>query len=179
MKKICLSLLTLATLLASCQTEEMEDHLLPTIIAEFESQTGTRTLLSVDDSGIGTIYWKPDDLIDIFFGTARAVYSSQNTVNARTASFRTSDSVSGADLSSANIWGLYPSDDSSTCDGNSVTTTLPSQQYGIPETFDDDLFLTLDKSNFPSRKDSQRLLLSMASKRSPCSPKAVNHFPKV
>ena len=147
MKKICLSLLTLATLLASCQTEEMEDHLLPTIIAEFESQTGTRTLLSVDDSGIGTIYWKPDDLIDIFFGTARAVYSSQNTVNARTASFRTSDSVSGADLSSANIWGLYPSDDSSTCDGNSVTTTLPSQQYGIPETFDDDLFLTLAHSN--------------------------------
>ena len=147
MKKICLSLLTLATLLASCQTEEMEDHLLPTIIAEFESQTGTRTLLSVDDSGIGTIYWKPDDLIDIFFGTARAVYSSQNTVNARTASFRTSDSVSGADLSSANIWGLYPSDDSSTCDGNSVTTTLPSQQYGIPETFDDDLFITLAHSN--------------------------------
>ena len=147
MKKNKLFLLALATLLASCQMEMTEISQFPRIIAEIENQSETRTQLSVDESGVGTIYWKPADRIDVFFGTSRAVYTSQNNENATNAIFQTGDSVSGADISSTNIWGLYPSNDSSTCDGNSVTTTLPSQQYGIPESFDDDLFITLAHSN--------------------------------
>lgn len=147
MKKNTLYLLVSATLLASCQTEMTEVGRFPKITAEIEAQSETRTQLSVDESGSGTIYWKPSDRIDVFFGTTRAQYISLNQENAATAEFQTADNITGVDLSSTDIWGLYPSNASSSCDGNSVTTSLPSRQYGIPDTFDDDLFITLAHSN--------------------------------
>ena len=131
----------------SCQREVDVDNYAPRITARTEAQSSTRTSLSVDEDGQGTIYWNPADKISVFFGTTRVLYTSQNKADATSAVFQTSDNVTSTTVSSTNIWGLYPSDNSSTCDGNSVITTLPSQQYGIPETFDDDLFITLAHSN--------------------------------
>jgi hypothetical protein len=140
------SVLFVSAFLVSCQREADVFTYSPQITAKSE-QPATRTLLSVNEDGQGTIYWKPADRISVFFGKTRAQYTSQNKDDATTAVFQTTDSISESDFSSTNIWGLYPADDSSTSDGSSVTTTLPSQQYGIPETFDDDLFITLAHSN--------------------------------
>ena len=141
--------LAFVLLLASCQ-REMEGGGAPDIRATVEEQPETKTSLSVNESGAGTIYWNPADKIDVFFGTTRATYTSQNSSNAKTAVFKTSDSVGFSELSSTNIWGLYPSNSSSSCSGSSVTTTLPSTQYGVPNTFDDDLFLAVAHSTSTS-----------------------------
>ncbi len=114
-------------LFASCQ-RELERGGAPDIQATVEVEPETKTSLSVNSSGTGTIYWNQDDKIDVFFGTKKARYTSQNSFNATTAVFKTSDDVIGSDITSSNIWGLYPSNSSSRCNGSSVTTTLPSAQ---------------------------------------------------
>ena len=139
-------LLPLIVILASCQREQ-EWGGAPDIKAKVESEQKTRTSLSVDESGSGTIYWNPSDKIDVFFGTKKTQYTSQNASDAIAATFKTSDSVSGTDVSSTNIWGLYPSNSSSSCNGSSITTTLPSTQYGVPNTFDKDIFPAVARSS--------------------------------
>ena len=122
----------------------------PEINAELESQPMTKTSLSVDGGGVGTIYWNPKDSIDVFFGTTRALYTSQNTSDTLAAVFKTNDTIGATESSSTNIWGLYPSYSSSSCDGTSVTTVLPSSQYGVPGTFDDDIYLAVAHSTSTS-----------------------------
>ncbi len=139
-------LLLLVFILASCSREQEWDGS-PDINAKVESEQKTRTSISVDESGTGTIYWNPSDRIDVFFGTKKAQYMSQNASDAIAATFKTSDSVSSSDVSSTNIWGLYPSNSSSSCNGSSITTTLPSTQYGVPNTFDKDIFPAVARSS--------------------------------
>ena len=141
-----LGLISILAVLASCQ-REMDWSDTPEIRATVEEQPETKTYLY---SGAGAIYWSPADKIDVFFGTTRATYTSQNTLNSKTAVFKTNDSIGSSELSSTNIWGLYPSNSSSSCNGSSVTTTLPSTQYGVPNTFDDDLFLAVAHSTSTS-----------------------------
>lgn len=114
-----------------------------TALTETDYPGNTRTILEVDGEGVGTIYWKPGDEINIFYGTTGTHYTSQNAVNATTAVFSTSDVIGSTESASENIWGLYPYNSSATCTGSAVNTTLPSTQYGVPGTFDDDLFITL------------------------------------
>ena len=146
-KLACLALVALV--LGACQKETDKNTppaagkaCLPEIVAEVEQAQASRSTVSVDENGTGTILWQPYDAINVFFGTKGAVYVSQNTRNAASAPFRTTD----AELESDNIWGLYPYDRNAACDGASVTTTLPGHQYGVPGTFADDLFITLAHS---------------------------------
>lgn len=143
-------------LLAACQAEiqeaiseeinETEEMVVaPAITAVQEPQT--KTLLEVDGEGIGTIYWKPGDEINVFYGTTSTHYVSQNDANATTAVFTTTDIIGIGEGAATNIWGLYPYNSSATCTGSAVTTTLPATQYGVPGTFDDDLFITLAHNN--------------------------------
>lgn len=150
MKKLLFSLAILAHLLVSCQSKlpEADDPVVaPDIIAEAEAQPGTKTLLTVDDEGEGTIYWTPGDDINVFYGTTSTHYVSQNTENATTAVFRTTDFIGSTEGASTNVWGLYPYNQNAACNGSAVTTTLPAVQYGVPGTFDDDLFVTLAQSS--------------------------------
>ena len=103
----------------------------------------TKSTLEVDGEGVGTIYWMPSDEINVFYGTAGAHYVSQNAENATTAIFSTTDIIGISEGAATNIWGLYPYNPSATCTGTAVKTTLPATQYGVPDTFDDDLFITL------------------------------------
>ena len=143
-------------LLAACQAEiqeaipeeinETEEMVVaPAITAVQEPQT--KTILEVDGEGVGTIYWKPADEINVFYGTTSTHYVSQNDANATTAVFTTTDIIGIGEGAATNIWGLYPYNSSATCTGSAVTTTLPATQYGVPGTFDDDLFITLAHNN--------------------------------
>lgn len=108
-----------------------------------DNNKSTKSTLEVDGEGVGTIYWTPADEINVFYGTTSTHYVSQNTVNATTAVFSTTDVIGSTESASENIWGLYPYNSSAACTGSAVTTTLPATQYGVPGTFDDDLFITV------------------------------------
>ena len=154
MKTRMLACLALALVLGSCQKESKKNATLPEesaglpeIIAEVESGQESRSTVAFDEHRVGTILWTPYDAINVFFGTTGFQYVSQNTQNAANAVFRSTDE--GAEIAEGeadNIWGLYPYNRDAVCDGASVTTTLPGTQRGVPETFDDDLFITLAHS---------------------------------
>lgn len=142
-------------LMAACQAEKEtyieetapltteQKVVAPAITAIQESGNDTKSVLDVDGEGVGTIYWTPADEINVFYGTTSTHYVSQNAVNATTAVFTTTDVIGSTESASENIWGLYPYNSSATCTGSAVTTTLPATQYGVPGTFDEDLFITL------------------------------------
>lgn len=146
------------SLLAACQVELQDNNLLetvenekeqeekvipPEVTASQEVNTPTKSILEVDETGHGDIYWTPYDEINVFYGTTSTHYVSKNTENAATAVFKTSDVIGISETASENIWGLYPYNENATCTGSAVNTTLPATQYGVPGTFDDDLFITL------------------------------------
>ncbi len=135
--------------LSSCQTSveiESQPFQAPEIIASLETDSNTKSMVITNGEGVGTIYWTPADRINIFYGTTSTLYTSQNTENALTAVFRTTDIIGSNEAASDNIWGLYPYNENAVCDGSTVTTTIPSTQYAVPGTFDDDLFPTLAHS---------------------------------
>ena len=140
-----------ALLMVACtnelkETTGSERSNAPVIYATQEASP--RTSLSVDGEGVGTIYWSPADEISIFYGASSPVlYTSTNLAPETTAAFTTNAIIGSSELSSTNIWGLYPYNSSAVCDGTSVTTTLPATQYAVAGTFDDDLFITLAHSD--------------------------------
>lgn len=125
------------------QQQEQLKMQAPSITALLENESSTKTVLEVDGEGVGTIYWTPADEINVFYGSTSTHYVSQNVTNATTAVFSTSDVIGSTESESENIWGLYPYNSSATCTGSAVFTTLPETQYGVPGSFDDDLFITL------------------------------------
>ena len=155
MRKNCFSLLgiVLVVLLfvSACvkeETETIEQGVpAPTIYASQEDTPDTRSSITVNSEGVGKILWSPADEISVFYGASTGVlYTSTNTEPAAEAAFTTTAIIGSNEGSSSNIWGLYPYNSSAVCDGSSVTTTLPATQYGVPGTFDDDLFVTIAHS---------------------------------
>ena len=150
MKKLLAAVMILA-IAASCEKHGelfTEGNRAPMITASTsnDEQGGVKTTITVDDEGVGTIWWKPGDLVSIFIDKANVKYFSLNTENATTAIFDSNVIIGSTESSSSGKWGLYPYDSAATCDGSSVTTTIPAAQNGVPETFDDNLFPMLAHS---------------------------------
>lgn len=152
MKKIYSSIVLLGAVMSimACsnvieKADDSKESTAPIIYASHEGPT--RSSISVDGEGVGTIYWSPADDISIFYGASSPVlYTSTNIAPETTAAFTTSAIIGSTELASTNIWGLYPHNSSAICDGSSITTTLPATQYAVAGTFDDDLFLTVAHS---------------------------------
>ncbi len=146
MEKRHLVLIVPLILVTSCQQEmDVPDQFkAPDITAEIQGDT--RTALSVDEYGAGTIYWKPADQIDVFIGESKLVYTSQNSSNVATATFKTNDGLGGNYPDSEPLLAIYPSYGESYINewgDRLVCSYLPSRQYGLPGTFDDDLFMAV------------------------------------
>ena len=147
MKKVFLFAVMLA-MAASCtvsETDSIEGTTAPEITASYENND-TKTSITTDDEGVGTIWWKPADEINVFYGTTSTHYVSKNKEDATTVVFGTTDIIGSTESAQENIWGLYPYDENAVCDGESVTTTIPSSQKGVAGTFDDDIFTSLAHS---------------------------------
>ena len=147
MKKVFLFAAMLA-IAASCTISEIESNketTAPEITASYEKEL-TKTTITTNEDGVGTIWWKPADEINVFYGTLSVHYTSKNKENATTVAFWTSDIIGSTESASANIWGLYPYDEDAECDGESVTTTIPAAQQGVAGTFGDDIFTSLAHS---------------------------------
>ena len=147
-------LITIASLLiaaASCtninnEAVETISKQSPLLYCFTENNPLTKTSLSVDTDGIGTIYWKPEDCINVFFGTEKIKYYSTNEENATNVVFDTTEDLDGKLADFSNIWGLYPYNANAFSDGLSVCTTIPASQQCIDDSFDTDLFPMLAHS---------------------------------
>ena len=108
-------------------------------------EPATRTVLD------GTsVLWEPGDEIKVFYGTNGSRFTSTATSSAATSDFSGSlnfvfgvnEGVGGSKV----LWALYPYSAAATSDGESVTTTLPSEQVGRAGSFAKGYNMSLAKS---------------------------------
>ena len=166
MRNICLSLAVFTMLLGiSCSRQEL-DVMLPcdetvgekmTFEARFGENDETRTaFISDEGSDSWPIHWLPGDAINIFYGSkssARFETSEELTEAAPRAEFvgylqaatGVADEISGGSTTQ-NFWAVYPYDENNSCDGSSVTLTIPSKQPGVAGTFANNLNPTVAMS---------------------------------
>ncbi len=128
--------------------ENGEKLIIEATTASYETETKTIR----DDAG--NVYWNPNDEISLFFMNGEnggAKFISQNNETTPVAQF--SGSINGItgggeDLAGdAYFWAVYPYSQNNSCDGNSITTTLPNRQSTVENTFADDLFITIARSS--------------------------------
>ncbi len=109
----------------------------------------TRTTLQTD----GSVFWNPADQISLFFisgenGGNR--FTSQNKETTAIAQFSgVINGITGGGEGlgdDAYFWAIYPYSEENSCDGESLTTTLPNKQVAVEGTFADDLFITVARS---------------------------------
>ena len=152
MKKLIIPILALV--LASCAKEQQSETLvvLPGQEITITASNGdpeTRTERASD----GSVLWSPGDQISLFYGSGTdggSCFTSQNTETAKVANFTGTIGVitGGNDVSVEDtyFWATYPYNATASCDGASVTTVLPSEQVATPDTFSDDLFPSIGRS---------------------------------
>ena len=156
MKKAILLISVFAAVLSACKTVDLEQQETAnnqpiTIVASREGDTPeTRT---VRDENNGKILWTPGDRISLFYGSGTdggSMFTSQATTNAAVTNFTGTIGVitGGADVSvdQTYFWGLYPYDETASCDGSSITTTLPAYQVATPGSFAPNTFLSVGRS---------------------------------
>jgi hypothetical protein len=145
-------LIAFAILLASACTKDSDQPARGerqlTITAWHEDSQGTRS--AVVDGGT-KVYWEPGDAIKVFSSEEANRFEAQCSGLVDVASFVGSLNIIGGANEGAvydnHIWGLYPYRLDATCDGESVTTTLPSNQNGAAGTFAQSTFITLAHSD--------------------------------
>lgn len=93
--------------------------------------------------------WLAGDAINVFFGASESSKFVCQT-SGEIAQFKGSiDVVTGGGeglTADTSLWGVYPYSANTTCDGTSITMTLPNVQSAAPDTFADDLFPTIARS---------------------------------
>ncbi len=142
------SLLLLPLLLLSCEMEKsMDETLVKAPDVQARLGTETKTVLSTDAAGNGTVSWLPGEKINVFFNTAGIAYTSSNTETTTETTFTTDGQVTIKDLESGNVWALYPFDASAQSDGNHITTRLSNEQRGVAGTFDTNFYPLLAHSS--------------------------------
>lgn len=147
MNKKHIILLAAALALVSCNV--MREEAVPlaqkvTFQATLCDNPPTKTVLQSN----GDVYWTPGDAINVFYKDDISVKLTSDS-SATSASAQTSFSgvmeglvPNGKDY----FWAVYPYNLSNTFDGTSVTLTLPNEQQGVAGSFDDDLFISMAKS---------------------------------
>ena len=158
MKKLLFFALIVPCMLAmaGCQTDVRTDvsKSFPegqlTIQATLEQPYVDTKTVRDDD---GNVFWTPGDDISLFYGAGTAggsKFTSTLTSNNATSSFEgTISAVTGVGdvtVDDLMFWGLYPYDATSSCDGQSVTMTLRSQQEGMADTFAPKMAPTLGRA---------------------------------
>ena len=128
-------------------TDENHENIpeLCTIYASTEIQPQQKNM--IDDASFQT-FWTSGDAINVFFGpvSSRFVTDESGAV----AQFKgTIDVVTGGGeglTDETSLWGIYPYNASNTCNGNSITLTLPATQSPAENTFADGLFPQIARS---------------------------------
>ena len=150
-------LLSAMSIIAGCTIEESfiqdEDNNskeeLITIQAIREGDPETRTIRKSD----GKVWWVPGDAISLFYGSGTnggSKFTSTGTDTTQVTNFTgTITAITGGGeltVDDTYFWGVYPYNDDVSCDGTSVTMTIPTQQTATPGTFATDLFPSIGRS---------------------------------
>ncbi len=112
------------------------------IFAKTESPAETKTLV---ESGVH-VYWEPGDEIAVFTGEQSAKFTTDITAASGTATFKGTfgDATWPEDL---DLWAVYPFSEEAVFDGETITTTLPSEQVAREGSFGKDMNLAIAHSN--------------------------------
>ena len=144
MGKIALLSAAVLLLAAGCSVEELR----PDIAKDVQKITIQATI--ADEGPVtksvrlanGAIWWTPGDEISVFYGSGTAGgsrFTSQATENSRVTNFTGTIGVitGGGEISMDEtfLWGIYPYNETATCDGSTVVTDVPSTQTAVPGTF--------------------------------------------
>ena len=112
----------------------------------------TKTGLVDKEGGGKSVVWKSGNSISLFFNSGTAGGNQfTTTTNGPVAEFLGTISAVSGDLSGvggqAYFWGLYPYNETASCDGTSITTTLPANQLAYQGDVADDLLVTVGRSD--------------------------------
>ena len=112
------------------------------LFARTESPADTKTVV---ESGVH-VYWEPGDEIAVFTGEQYAKFTTDITAASGTATFKGTfgDATWPEDL---DLWAVYPFSEEAVFDGETITTTLPSEQVAREGSFGKDVNLAIAHSN--------------------------------
>lgn len=106
----------------------------------------TKTIRNSD----GSIWWRPGDSISLFFGNEMSRFTATNEENSPTAQFAGSLTCAvggGEGVGAGNyFYGVYPYDPDAYLSNGTITTTLPYIQTAIRDSFPQDTFISIARS---------------------------------
>ena len=111
------------------------------LFARTESPAESRTIV---ESGVH-VFWEPGDEIAVFMGEQSAKFTTDITAASGTATFKGTfgDATWPEDL---DLWAVYPFSEDAVFDGETITTTLPSEQVAREGSFGKDMNLAIAHS---------------------------------
>ena len=137
------SLLALAGCSRNQEINVPEDNL--SLFARTESPADTKTVV---ESGTH-VFWEPGDEFAVFMGEKSAKFTTDITASSATATFKGTfgDTTWPEEL---DLWAVYPFSEDAVFDGETITTTLPSEQIAREGSFGKDMNLSIAHSNSSS-----------------------------
>ena len=153
MKKLALTGSVLLVVAALSCTRELDVNQPEGQEYEFEAvwadDSDTRTAIQSDGT---SVWWTTSEEINVFYGAeASGKFTSTNTESAKYARFTGTLPVLTGTVEEGNgaetLWGVYPYNAANTCDGESVTLTVPANQSATEGTFADKFFPAVGRSN--------------------------------
>lgn len=151
MNKHFILLSAAAVLLISC-TRESDQVIQPgetlTFTAAWAGSDETRTILQSDGT---SVWWEAGAQINVFFSDkASGKFTSTNSQPQAIVDFQGSLPIVVGSVETENpphtYWAVYPYNAANTCDGESITLTVPSAQTAKEETFADKMFPSIATS---------------------------------
>lgn len=145
-------------LFGSCVPEsQVIDSIIPKsgklakVTAYLDNAPQTKTGLVNKEDGGKSVVWKSGNSISVFYNSGTAGGSKFTTsTNGPIAEFLGNIPTVSGDLSGvggqAFFWGLYPYNETASCDGTAITTTLPANQLAYQGDVADDLLVTVGRS---------------------------------
>lgn len=112
------------------------------LFARTESPAESRTVV---ESGVH-VYWEPGDEIAVFMGEQSAKFTTDITAASGTATFKGTFGDQGWP-EKLDLWAIYPFSEEAVFDGETITTTLPSEQVAREGSFGKDMNLAIAHSN--------------------------------
>ena len=143
MKKSFILFVTSLLALAGCTRNQEID--IPeanlSLFARTESPAESKTIV---ESGVH-VYWEPGDEIAVFMGEKSAKFTTDITASSATATFKGTfgDTTWPEEL---DLWAVYPYSEDAVFDGETITTTLPSEQIAREGSFGKDMNLAVAHS---------------------------------
>ena len=143
MKKSFILFVAFLLALAGCsrnQEIDIQENGL-SLFARTESPADTKTVV---ESGVH-VYWEPGDEIAVFMGEKSAKFTTDITASSATATFKGTfgDTTWPEEL---DLWAVYPFSEDAVFDGETITTTLPSEQIAREGSFGKDMNLSIAHS---------------------------------